>query len=300
MTHANPTIPDIEDQDDHVPRRQRFDIGRPDSSDIEGMVSIFAQCFLENHSLAQVMYGDLSVNDLIPVAKGMLYQHLDTQDCKFMVAYDNEVAQSFDAEEVPDNSVASVSDTDNLTYGWISVGFVPQGVLRNVFAASEFATYACLELLKRQGRARGQNYLSCMDPRARLLLLLLYRTKDGQARFIANPHLVINALTLWPEEGRDYWEMPFKLLRWAVSYADRRNLPIWAQVPADQMEVFRHAGFRVVGTVIVNLNDFTPPGSMGDWGTQEWKQMVYRAPEGRHVRSRSPRDGGRRQRRPSL
>ena len=93
--------------------------------------------------------------------------------------------------------------------------------------------------------------------------------------------------------------MALKLLGWAISFADRRNMPIWTQIPVNQMRYFLQAGFREVRSFTLNLNDYSPPGSTRYLGvTHEWVQMMYGVASGaRRARSVSPRRvGGRRRR----
>ena len=62
-----------------------------------------------------------------------------------------------------------------------------------------------------------------------------------------------------------------------------------------QLGFFRQAGSTEVSRVVLNLNHYaTSRGT--DWGTQEWVQMVYRAPPERRARSISPELRGGRQR----
>ena len=69
--------------------------------------------------------------------------------------------------------------------------------------------------------------------------------------------------------------MANQLLGWAVGFAEERGLPIWTQILANEKEFFLQAGFDVVGTFTLNLNDYKPYGSTRHWGTQGWVQMVY-------------------------
>ena len=98
---------------------------------------------------------------------------------------------------------------------------------RNAYAASDLTTYACSALLIEQRES---------DPRVSLLRELETRSNDGQERYITNPHLIVNALVLWPggHRGTD-WEMAFKLLGSVVSFAKQHNMPIWTPIPRNQM-----------------------------------------------------------------
>ena len=300
-----------------MPHRIYVDIGEANRSDIDGMLSIFNQAFQrENPKLAQLMYrDDHSDEALYYVVKDILNSQLDSQDCEFMVAFDisdgvgphceceqpeidtgNNLHSGIDTNDSQD----SESDTENLTFGWISMGGVSD-VTRNTYVASELTTYACLEVLAKQARARGENYLSTRDPRVRLLYELETQSRDGQDGHMVSPYLIVNALVLWPNSHEDTeWEMALKLLGWAVSFAQRRMIPIWTQVPLNQMRLFRQVGFREVRSFTLNLDHYSPPGSRPYWGTQDFVQMVYRvAPEAQHAGSFS-RDGGERRRRLSF
>ena len=305
-------MPDLEALDTmrvFTPLRIYVDIRKAERSDIDGMLSLFVQAFkLENPRLAQLMYTeDDTVDALCFEVKKILETRLDSQDYRFMVAYD--VADGQELEDESENSEnensaeneISESDSDNvdnLTFGWMSVRVVDYGDTRNADAAFDLTTYACSTLLTEQAQARGANHPGTGDPRVLLLDELKKRSKDGQARYITNPHLMVNALVLWPGGHQDTdWEMTFKLLGWAVRFAERRNLPIWTQIPRNQMEYFRQARFREVQAFTLNLNYYAPRGSTDDWGTQEWVQMICPAPGERRTRSISPRDGGGRRRR---
>ena len=113
--------------------------------------------------------------------------------------------------------------------------------------------------------------------------------------------LVVNTLALWPDAHRDTtWEMALKLLGWTMTWAERREWPIWTQIPVSQRGFFQEVGFREVRSFTLNLNDFASSGGT-DLGRQEWVQMVYSASRGRRVRSVSPPgDRHGRRRRPSF
>ena len=304
---------------DSTPQRIYVDIRRAVRSDIDGMLSVLNQAFqLENPRLAQLMYTeDDSADALRFVVKCILETHLDSQGYSFMVAYDVADGQEDESEdpgsedserENPESenpeSEDPESDTENLdhlTFGWISLGVATYGANRSAYAASDLTTYACSTVLTERARVRGVHHLSISDPRVRLLYELETRSKDGQARYIANPHLVVNGLVLWPGGHQDTdWEMTFKLLGWAVRFAERLDLPIWTQIPRNQAVYFRQARFTEVQAFILNLNNYAPRGSTDNWGTQEWVQMVHPAPEERRARSYSPGDGGGRRRRLSF
>ena len=302
-----------------MPHRIYVDIGKANRSDIDGMLSIFNQTFqLETPQLAQLMYwDDASDEALYYVVKDILNTQLDSQDCRFMVAFDvsegvggyceceqpeMDTENSLHSETDTNDRLDSESDAENLTFGWISMGVLNSGLIRNTYVASELTTYACLEVLAKQARARGENYLSTRDPRVRLLYELETQSRDGQVRHIVSPYLIVNALVLWPNAHEDTdWEMALKLLGWAVSFAERRMMPIWTQIPVNQMRFFRQFGFREVRSFTLTLNDYSPPGSTRNWGTQEFVQMVYRAaPEAQHAGSFSPSDEAGRRRRLSF
>lgn len=296
-----------------MPNRFYVDVRRAERSDIKGMLSIFGRAFdTGNARLAPLMYTENpSVEALNHVVKDILNTHLDTEDCGFLVAYENgqgiiyesenrevdtdnnlhsgtDMENGLDPESDTDNGLDSDSDTDiltvadNLTMGWISV-CVTHGATRNAYAASELITYACLRVLVQQARARGEDHLNINDRRVRLLNELNTRSKNGQARYITNhSHLVVNALLLWPEGHQDTdQDMALKLLGRAVDMAETKNLPIWAQITLNQTSFFRDAGFREVEVFALTLNSYAPYGGT-DWGTKEWVQMVY-SPSGRGV-----------------
>ncbi len=303
----DPIMPEPETLDmmqDSTPQRIYVDIRRAERSDIDGMLSVFNQAFqLENPRLAQLMYTEDDSGDALRfVVKCILETHLDSQNYRFMVAYD--VADGQEDESEDPESEDSESDTDNLdhlTFGWISLGVATYGANRVTYAASDLTAYACSTVLTERARVGAVNHLSMSDPRVRLLYELGLRSKDGQARYITDPHLVVNGLVLWPGGHQDTdWEMAFKLLGRAVSFAERLDLPIWTQIPRNQAVYFRQARFTEVQTFILNLNNYAPRGSTDDCGTQEWVQMIHPALGERRARSSSPGDGGRRRRRLSF
>lgn len=298
-------------EEEFMPQRIYVDIREANRSDIDGMLSIFDQAFrAENPQLAQLMYrDDPSDEALYYVVKDVLNTQMDSQDCKFMVAFDvsedldphceceqdeKDMENSRHSEIDTNDSLDSESNTENLTFGWVSMGSFSPGITRNPYVASELTTYACLEVLIKQAHARGENYLSTWDPRVRLLYELETQSRDGQLRHMVGPYLIVNALVFWPNAHEDTnWEMAFKLLGWAVSFAERRMLPIWTQIPVNQLRFFYQVGFREVRLLTLLLNEYSPPGSTRNWGTQDFVQMVYRAaPGARRARSISPRDVG--------
>lgn len=319
-------MPDFEGidmmQEDLTPNRIYVDIDGAKRSDIDGMLSIFNQAFLlENPKLPQLMYSnDPSDEALHYVVKDILDANLGSQHCKFMVAYDASERRQIESEcecEHPEIGLEhslhseidmnenkdSESDMENLTLGWISLGVVPHGVTTNAYVASELTTYACLKVLDDQAQARGEDHLSMRDPRVRLLYELELQSRNGQARDLFGPHLIVNALVFWPGAHEDTtWETTSKLLGWAINFADRRNMPVWTQVPANQMEYFHQAGFREVRSFMLNLNDYLPPRSTRYLGaTHEWVQMMYGVASGApRARSVSPRRAGGRHRRLSV
>ena len=256
-------------REDSPPGRTQPNIERADRSDIDDMVSIFHEAYgLDNIRLAQLMCPDDPLNEAIDsVVRKILQTHMDRQDCEFMVVYDVAEGQRYELIDW---------GTNDLIFGWISAGVVYPGATRHGnYAASELTTCACLTVLSEQARARGQNHLSLGDPCTRLLHELGTRSKDGQARCTNNPHMVLNALVLWPEPHEaTLLGRAVKLLEWAVSLAERRNMSLWAQIPVNQMPFFRHVGFRDMGIFTLNLNDFAPGESPHGWGTQDWAQMV--------------------------
>ena len=284
------------------PARIYVDIGRAETSDIGGICSILKEAFKRRDPrLAQLILNeDESFEPLEWVVKDILESHLNSRDCSFMVAYETSDGVEYEYSEMDANIEEEESGTDtddseesrNLTFGWIAVSLAPPA-FRNVFAASEFNTYACLSALRRT-QTREWDHLNIADSYSRLLHELENRSLYGQAIHINQPHLVVNALVLWPDLHEvTYWEMTFGLLKWAATFAERRGLPIWSQMPGDQREAFRQAGFTEVGMFTLNLNDYKPYGSTEDWGRQEWAQMVYsRGPGERPARSTSPRVRG--------
>lgn len=186
------------------------------------------------------------------------------------------------------------------SYGWISVGVVTPNASLNSYAANDLSVYASLKLLGDEARARGEDprQLSVSDPRAMLAYELETRSKEGQIEYTVDPHLVVNALVLWPDCHSDSTlEMALELLRCAVDHAQRHRWQIWTQIPVAQIHFFRQVGFREVTAFTLNLNIYAPTRGR-NWGTQEWVQMVYSTPTERRARSISPENRGGRRRRP--
>lgn len=282
-------------QEEPQPIRRYVDIRNAEMSDIGGMLCIFMEAFRHrNPRLWRLIDIDqpLGGDPLYYVAKDILETHLISQSCRFVVAYDISNGQDHDSSDDescqyddseidmddPDNSETvslTSEELKNLTHGLISLSDAPRDGPRNVYATSEFTTYACLKLL-RQARATDQNHLNISVPRFCLLHELENRSRLGQESYIAHPYLVINALLLYPEcHEETAWDMANKLLGWAVGFAEERGLPIWTQILANEKEFFLQAGFDVVGTFTLNLNGYKPYGSTRHWGTQGWVQMVY-------------------------
>ena len=264
-------------QGDIPPERVHFDIpvdiARAKISNVFSMLTSFHQAYqLENSRLARLICTDGpssealdSIDSIDSVVEGILRRRLDSQDCRFEVVC--EVGEGQEREH-------SDSDTENLTFGWASVGFVALGSTRHCYAASDLVTYASLRLL-----AQGQILPKPDDPRVLLLCELERWSNDGQARYITNLHLVVNALVLWPESPEDIkYEVAFKLLRSAVSLAESCNLSIWTQITIKQLGFFRQVGFVAVRRFTLNLNHYAPRESTVNWGAKEWAQMVYHAP----------------------
>ena len=275
-------------------RRLEIEIKPAKSSEIIGMISIFGEAFpFENPKLARIMYAE---SDPGPAVEDILEAHMHSKYSKFMIAYDT--TQGL----VPEPGFSPGGFDEDMSYGWISVGVVPQGAAVTSYAASDLSVYASLKLLEGEARDRGEDprQLSLENPRARLAYELGARSQDGQSRHVVTTHLVVNALSMWPDSHSDStWEMAFKLLGWAVEYARRLDWPIWTQIPVGQTRFFREVGFREVGAFTLNLNNYAPPGRT-DWGTQEWVQMVYSTPQQRRARSISAGERGGRRRRPSF
>ena len=282
-------------QEEPKPIRRYVDIRKAEMSDIDGMLCIFMEAFQHrNPRLWRLIDIDqpLGGDPLYYVAEDILKTHMDSRSCRFMVAYDisdgeehdssdDEGSQYSDCEIDKDDSDDSETVTltseelKNLTHGLISLSDAPRDGPRNVYATSQLTTYACLKLLG-QARATDENHLNITVPRICLLHELENRSILGQESYIAHPNLVVNALLLYPECHEDTaWDMASKLLGWAVGFAEERGLPIWTQIPVEEKEFFLQAGFNVVETFTLNLNNYKPYGSTHHWETQEWVQMVY-------------------------
>ena len=250
-----------------MPRRIDVGIRGARESDIGGMVSIFYETFNREHRrFATLMCPQRDTSDIISgPAEATLKEYLGSQHSKFFVAQE----------------VADIREPDaNLTYGWISISVVNLSTPQNPYVASDFTVYTCSEVL---GRANSPNEA---DPRADLLEELETRSKDGQAELGGSTrrYAVVNALFLFPECHPDTTsEMAMKLLASAVKFAEDDNRQIWTQIPVDQKEFFLRAGFTERGTFTLDLNDYKPYGSSGDFKWKTWVQLVYcpEASEGR-------------------
>lgn len=262
------------------------------SSDTDQMASLWVEAFeAENSNLTQLMYAGV---DMLagPMLENILTAEVNSEDTIFVICYDLNLGTAYEEDWPP------VEELANTTFGWISVGNVPDAITDGYsYVVNDFSVYVGGKLQAREARARGEN-LSIDNPRFRLICEITQATIGGQARYCNGAYLVVNALVLYPEGHEDQtWEMAFKLLGWAINYSERCDLPIWTQIPVNQMGYFREAGFREVASFRLNLNDYAPHGSTRNLGTQEWLQMVYHAaPRARRARSVSPRntDGRRR------
>lgn len=314
-----------------TPERMEVDIIQAIPSNAHQMASLWVEAFeAEDSKLTQLMYAGV---DLLarPMLEDILTAHVGSEDNKFVIChalgpitYDS-VSRYLGEEDWPleeehgdfeegegegggegeeGSGEEEEEEEEKLTFGWISVGILPESRPdSNFYAVSDFGVYVCWKLLASEALARGEDprYLGMNNPRFRLVYELSNRSTDGQSRHFNGAYLVVNALVLYPKGHEDEtWELAFKLLGWATSYAERRSLSIWTQIPANHMGYFRQAGFREVRAFTLNLNDYAPRGSTDNWGTQEWVQMVYRASGDRRTRSISPRDEGTRRRRLSF
>lgn len=280
-------------------RRLRIEIGRFEPSEIEGMCGIFWEAFrFENPKLARIVCASPHFSAAV---EETLRSHARSRYNKFMIAFDTTEGLVADPgfEQYEDGS----HPDEHMSYGWISVGVVPNGATLNSYAASELSVYASMRMLATKARDRGVDpqRLTMNDPRGRLAYELERRSKDGQTRYTRDTHLVINTLAMWPDSHHDStWEMARKLLGWAVGWAETHDWPIWTQIPASQVQFFQQAGFREVRSFTLDLNDFASSSGTG-LGGQEWVQMAYSASRQRRVRSVSPpRDRSVRRRRPSF
>ena len=260
-----------------------FAIREAEQSDIGGILSILRTSFEHRYPrLWRLMYRDGPSDPLHFAVENILNNHLNPQDCRFMVAYD--VSEDADNEarrhrelvlgrrDGPDDNTDII---DNLTFGVISLSVARSAAARDLYTTSDLRTFGCLRVLER-ARAIGETHLNTSDSRVRLLYELQNQTLSGQARCLRYPYLVVNALLLWPECNSDeVRDMTIKLLGWAVTSAERDGLPIWTQIPVNEKALFLLVGFAEVRTFTLDLNDYRPHGSGRDWGTQEWVQMVY-------------------------
>ena len=265
------------------PRRLEIELGTVEESDFVDMCSIFMHAFpTDNPKLSQVMYAGRYPETALSNA---LEGHLHSEYSKFVIASD--VSEEFD---------------EDMVYGWISVGIVTRDSDLYSFAASDLSVYLSFQMLATEVRDKGDDprQLHANDPRARLASELRERSADGQLRSVDDPHMVVNSLSLWPDAHKDsIWEMALKLLKWAVTYAERHDWQIWTQIPADQAPFFRNAGFTEVGAFTLDLNNYSFSNN-ADCGTQQWVQMVYSDTSERRARSTSPKGGRSRRRRLSV
>ena len=266
-------------------KRLDVEIDRADESEIGSMFSIFTEAFpKENPKLAQLMYAGPTWTTCTEFEQ-IVKQKLQSDSTKFKLAFD--CRKEF---------------AEDMCYGWISVGIVPEGDNLDSYEATDFSVWLSREMLASVARDRGEDphRPNANDLRVCLTDALDDRSKDGQFTFVPGSHLVVNSLIMWPDSHSDsLWEMAIKLLGWAVTCAKRQKLPIWTQIPVRQIGFFRQAGFTEVGRFALDLNSYTRSTGT-DWGTLKWVQMVYRVPPERHARSTSPEFRGARRRRPSI
>ena len=254
-----------------MPHHIDVDIRRARSSDIDGMVSIFYQAFYrESGGFARLMCPESSTSDkLSDAAEAILKKYLGSQHSEFFVAYEASDDREPDAD---------------LAYGWISVSIVDFGTAQDAYVASEFTDYTSSEVLRHEEN-RSEDDARAEDdsradksPRAELLEELGNESKIGQdaCGCSTRRYAVVNALSLDPECHRDTSsEMAKKLLSSAVKFAERERLQIWTQIPVNQKDFFRRAGFTEVRTVTLDLDYYKPAGSSSDLGTKTWVQLVY-------------------------
>ncbi len=188
-------------------RRLEIKLEPADETEFGDMCSIFGQAFeFENPKLSQVMYRG---RDTESALKDTLERHLPSKYSKFVVAFD--ITEGFD---------------EDMSYGWISVGVVPHGGNPGAYAAGDLSVYLSFRMLAAEARDGGKDpgQMNTNDPRFRLADELRERSVEGQLIFVADPHMVVNTLALWPDTHSDStWEMAFKLLGWAVKYAERHD-----------------------------------------------------------------------------
>ena len=237
---------------------QEFDIREAVVSDIGGILSIHRVSFEHIYArLWRLMYQDGPSDPLHWAVENILNIHLNSQDCRFMVAYD----------------VGELDD--DLTFGLISLSVVRSAAARDTYTTSDLRTFGCLRVLER-ALPVGETQLDTTDPRVRLLCELQNQTVRGQNLCLRYPYLVVNTLLLWPEcNNVEIADMTRRLLMWAKNVAERDGLPIWTQIPVNEKTLFRLHGFQEVRTFTLDLNHYRPHGSRGNWGTQKWVQMVY-------------------------
>ena len=274
----------------HEPPILDMDIREAEDSDRGGMQSIFRASFEQTYPrLWHLMYQDSPPDAVHLAVDNILNTYRNSQDCKFLVAYDVSEGTTYDfsdhevnclyRERVMDSHNDShdysdiIEDMSHLTYGVIALSVARSAAARNLYTTSDLRTHACLKVLE-QARATGEVHQS--DSRVRLLDLLEHRSIRGQDRRLSYPYLVVNALLFFPGCHRvTLSDMASQLIGWAVASAEREGMPIWTQVPADEKEFFLQAGFTEIGRFTLELNHFKPHGSRKHWGTQDWVQMVY-------------------------
>lgn len=270
---------------------KEFDIREAEISDIGGILSILRTSFEHRYPrLWRLMNQDGPSDPLHFAVENLLNRNLSSQDCTFMVAYDNSADPDIDFSEDearryrelvlersdgPDDNSDIIEDLSNLTFGVVSLSVARNADAIDLYTTSDLRTFGCLRVLER-ARAMGESNLNTSDSRVRLICELQSQTFSGQARCLRYPYMVVNTLLLCPECHRvELRDMAMKLLGWAVNFSERNGLPIWTQIPVDEKALFLLVGFAQVRTFTLNLNHYRPQGSTRDWGTQEWVQMVY-------------------------
>ena len=263
---------------------KEFDVREAEESDIGGVLSIFRTSFEHRYPrLWRLMYQDGPDDPLHYAVENVLNIHLNSQDCRIMVAYDvsedgyDEARRYRESErrDGPDDSADIIEDLSTLTWGMISLSIARSAAARDLYTTSDLRTWGCLRVLER-ARAMGETHLNPSDSRVRLLYELQNQSLSSQARCLRYPYMVVNTLLLWPECNIvEVGDMTIKLLGWAVNLAERDGLPIWTQIPVNEKALFLRVGFAEVRKFTLNLNHYRPHGSNRNWGTQEWVQMVY-------------------------
>lgn len=256
---------------------KEFETRRALESDIRGVLSILRTSFEHKYPrLWQLMYRDGHGDPLHYAVEIILNNHLNHQDCTFIVAYDaSEGASGEEPGERRDGPDDNADIFDNLTWGVMALSVVRNDRARYLYKTSDLRTYGCLRVLEPAGSV-GQTELDTSDSRVRLLYQLQDQTQDGQKMCLGYPYLVVNALLFWPEfDSDEVSDMTIKLLEWAVTMAERDGWPIWTQIPIEEKELFQQLDFAEVRTFTLDLNHYKPHGSTEDWGTHKWVQMLY-------------------------